>query len=151
MKQVVCALIVNKGRLLITQHGVYSGHPFQWEFPGGKIMPGEPAQLALEREVYEELLIRVIAEKALEPIVYQYPGKEIYLMPYLCRWTAGEIILTEHYDYAWIDPRDIFNYDMLPADFEMLNQGDNFIRILHYCRSLSEEDRRKPLSTHKLN
>jgi len=140
MKQVVCALIVNAGKLLITQHGIHSGHPFQWEFPGGKIKMNEPAKEALEREVYEELLIRISADIQLEPVIYQYPGREIYLMPFLCTWISGEIQLMEHYDYRWIDPRDIFDYDMLPADFEMLSRGDNFVRLLHFAKIQVEKN-----------
>jgi 8-oxo-dGTP diphosphatase len=148
MKQVVCALIVNNGKLLITQHGMHSGHPFRWEFPGGKIKSGEPAEVALQREVFEELLIEISIDMPLESIIYQYPGKEIYLMPYLCNWMSGEIQLMEHYDYRWIDPRDIFDFDMLPADFDMLNRGDNFIRLLHYARKQAEESRKQNAPTH---
>lgn len=148
MKQVVCALIVNDGKLLITQHGMHSGHPFQWEFPGGKIKSGEPPEVALKREVYEELLIEVTVEVPLEPVIYQYPGKEIYLMPYLCNWISGEIQLMEHYDFRWINPRDIFDYEMLSADFEMLNRGDNCIRLLHYAREQAKESRIQNAPTH---
>lgn len=148
MKQVVCALIVNAGKLLITQHGLHSDHPFQWEFPGGKIKSGEQAELALIREVYEELLIEVSIDFPLEPIIYQYPGKEIYLMPFLCRWVSGEIQLMEHYDLRWIEPRGIFDYDMLPADFEMLNRGDNFIRLLHHAREQAEKSRKQNTPAH---
>jgi 8-oxo-dGTP diphosphatase len=148
MKQVVCALIVNDGKLLITQHGMHSGHPFQWEFPGGKIKSGEQAELALIREVYEELLIEVSIDLPLEPVIYQYPGKEINLMPFLCSWVSGEIQLMEHYDFRWIEPRSIFDYDMLPADFEMLNRGDNLIRLLHYAREQTEESRKQNTPAH---
>lgn len=150
MKQVVCAMIVNDGKLLIAQHGMHSGHPFQWEFPGGKIIPGEKAEVALKREVYEELLIEISVEIPLQPVIYQYPGREIYLMPFICNWISGEIQLMEHYDFRWINVRDIFDFDMLPADFEMLNRGDNFIRLLHYSRSFSVEGSKLPTSSHNL-
>ncbi len=141
MKQVVCALIVHEGLLLITQHGQHTGHPYQWEFPGGKILPGEPAEIALEREVFEELLIEVSAEAALEPVPFKYPGKDIYLMPFLSRWKSGKIVLNEHNDFLWINPTDVFNHDMLPADFEMLNRGDNFVRLLNYAREELQDSR----------
>jgi 8-oxo-dGTP diphosphatase len=141
MKQVVCALIVHEGLLLITQHGPHTGHPYQWEFPGGKILPGEPAEIALEREVYEELLIEVSAEAALEPVPFKYPGKDIYLMPYLCKWKSGKIVLNEHNDFLWINPTDVFNHDMLPADFEMLNRGDNYVRLMNYAREELQDSR----------
>ena len=148
MKQVVCALIVNDGKLLITQHGMHSGHPFQWEFPGGKIKSDELAEVALIREVYEELLIEVSIDLPLEPVIYQYPGREIYLMPFLCSWVSGEVQLIEHHDFRWIEPRYIFDYDMLPADFEMLNRGDNLIRLLHYARGQAETNRKQNIPAH---
>lgn len=133
MKQVVCALIVHQGQLLITQHGQHSGHPWQWEFPGGKIHEGETAVDALIREISEELQIVISVEKQLEPVEFRYPGKDIRLIPFLCRWISGDIFLHVHYSYRWISPRTIFSHDMLPADFLMLHSGDNFSELLDYA------------------
>lgn len=148
MKHVVCALIVHEGLLLITEHGAHSGHPWQWEFPGGKIKFGEPAETALVREVFEELMIEISAEYQLEPVLYQYPGKEIHLIPYLCRWISGEIHLYEHNGYKWIKPCGIFDYDMLPADFDMLNCGDNFPLLLQYAGEQAQDCRKDKTPAH---
>jgi 8-oxo-dGTP diphosphatase len=142
MKQVVCALIVKDGKLLITQHGETSGRPWKWEFPGGKVHPGEKPENALVREVMEELSIAVEIEMELEPVDYHYPGKDIHLIPYLCRWVSGTIYLHEHIGYQWIDPADIRNYDMLPADFLIFEKGSNRSRLLGYAGE-NAEDRRK--------
>lgn len=139
MKQVVCALIIHDGKLLITQHGAHTGHPLSWEFPGGKIQEGEHPEVALIREIFEELNIGIAVEVALEPVDYQYPGKVIRLMPYLCRWTSGEMELMEHNDSLWIEPKETFEHDMLPADFEMLKRSDNFVRLLHYAGKQKQE------------
>ena len=103
-KEVVCALIVHQGKLLITQHGIHSGHPWKWEFPGGKIQPEETREEALVREIREELDIGITVEAPLEPITHAYSDKEIILYPFLCRWTKGSLILREHHDARWIDP-----------------------------------------------
>jgi 8-oxo-dGTP diphosphatase len=138
MKKVVCALIVNNGKLLIVQHPPESGHALQWEFPGGKIQEGEDNETALIREVYEELNIEISVENALHPGIYQYPGKEIHLIPYLCRWSSGTLTLFEHHAFLWIKPKEIFNHNMLPADFEMLNRSDNFLQLLQYAQRQPE-------------
>ena len=132
MKQVVCALIIHEGKLLITQHGAHTGHPLSWEFPGGKIQEGEIPEQALIREILEELDISISVDIALQPVEYQYPGKTIWLIPFICRWTSGEIELREHNDSLWIDPGDVFSHDMLPADFRMLQAADNFTQLLQY-------------------
>jgi 8-oxo-dGTP diphosphatase len=142
MKQVVCALIIHEGKLLITQHGAHTGHPLSWEFPGGKIQEGEIPEEALIREILEELNIFISVEMALHPVEYQYPGKVIRLMPYLCRWSSGEIELSEHNDSLWIEPGDVFAHDMLPADFKMLRAADNLSKLLQYAGKEAQEGRK---------
>lgn len=141
MKLVVCALIIHEGLLLITQHGHDSGHPLMWEFPGGKIKPGEPAEVALVREIFEELDIEVAVDQSLKVVDYHYPGKNIRLMPFLCRWISGDITLNVHLDCKWIEPQQLFEENMLPADFAMLNAGNNFRDLLHYAGKQTEESR----------
>lgn len=147
MKLVVCALIVNDGKLLIVQHGPNTGHPLKWEFPGGKIQPGELHEAALIREVFEELNILITVDMALEPVIYSYPGKDIHLFPFLCRWISGTFILKEHVDSMWIDPEQYADYDMLPADFELLLQGRNYSHLLHYAGKEAKQHRKQDTPT----
>ncbi|HPT32896.1 MAG TPA: (deoxy)nucleoside triphosphate pyrophosphohydrolase [Prolixibacteraceae bacterium] len=135
VKDVVCALIVHEGKLLITQHGMHAGHPWKWEFPGGKIQPEEKPEEALTREIREELEIAVTPDTRLIPVTHAYADKEIRLHPFLCRWTGGTITLNEHHVFAWILPEEISRFDMLEADHQMLAEGDNFARLLDYARA----------------
>lgn len=147
MKLVVCALIVNDGKLLIVQHGPDTGHPLKWEFPGGKIKPGELHEAALIREVTEELNIRISVDLPLEPVIYSYPGNNIQLFPFLCRWTSGTFILKEHVDARWINPENYPDFDMLPADFEMLTRGRNLSELIHYAGNKAKEHRKQNTPT----
>ncbi len=131
-KEVVCALIVHQGKLLIAQHGIHSGHPWKWEFPGGKIQPEETREEALVREIREELDIGITVEAPLEPITHAYSDKEIILYPFLCRWTSGTLQLNEHHAAKWVTPDEVTGYDMLDADHKMMEEGDNFNRLLDY-------------------
>ncbi len=133
-KEVVCALIVRQGKLLVTQHGIHSGHPWKWEFPGGKIQPGESREVALVREIREELRIEIGIDDELNPVTHAYGEKVVRLFPYLCRWTGGTMELTEHHTARWIAPGKIAGYDMLDADHKMLGEGDNFARLLDYAQ-----------------
>ena len=128
-KEVVCALISDKGRLLVTQHGMHAGHPWKWEFPGGKIQPGESREEALVREIREELEIGIAVGSPLEPVSHAYAGKEIILYPFLCRWTEGELILREHHAALWVSPEETAGMDMLEADRKMLTTGQNMARL----------------------
>jgi 8-oxo-dGTP diphosphatase len=76
MVQVVAAIIERGGRILIGQRQPEQSHPFQWEFPGGKVEPGESPQQALTRELEEELAIRNARGLELTRYEFAYPGKD---------------------------------------------------------------------------
>jgi len=131
---VVCALIIEKGKLLSVQHGQGSKHPGKWEFPGGKVHPGESPKVAIVREIMEELGIRVEILTLLEPVEYEYPDKTVRLIPYVCRPGVGAIVLHEHQAFSWVDPEAIGQYDLLPADTELLKTGGNFRVLMKMSR-----------------
>lgn len=133
MKEVVCALIIDRGKLLVTQHGMHSRHPLKWEFPGGKIQPGEGREEALVREIMEELEIAISVVSPLKPISHAYAGTEILLCPYLCHWKEGTMNLTEHHQALWIAPDDTTGLDMLEADHKMLEDEDNLSLLLRFA------------------
>ena len=133
VKEVVCALIVGQGKLLIAQHGIHSRHPWKWEFPGGKIQPGESPEEALGREIREELNMEIRVEERLAPVTHTYGEKVIRLIPFLCRWTGGDLQLTEHHAVRWVSPEGIARYDMLGADHILVEEGDNLERITKYA------------------
>lgn len=134
VKEVVCALIVQDGKLLVTQHGMHARHPWKWEFPGGKVQPGETFEEALVREIREEINVEIRTDVGLIPATHRYDDKEIRLLPFLCRHSGGTLQLNEHYHAVWVTPEEISGYDMLEADREMLAAGDNFARLLDYAQ-----------------
>jgi len=84
MIEVCCAIIVEGDKILATRrsHGMHlAGF---WEFPGGKIEPGETAEACIIREIREELNIEIKVENRLLPVEHHYPEKSIRLMPFMC-------------------------------------------------------------------
>lgn len=113
-----CALVDVDGRVLIAQRPEGKQLAGLWEFPGGKIEPGEPPEEALIRELKEELDIEV-AKACLAPFVFASHSYETFhlLMPiWLCRRWSGTLRAREHQALAWVKPARLGDYPMPPAD-----------------------------------
>lgn len=102
--------------MLITQRSESMPHPFQWEFPGGKMKPGESPERCIKREIREELHINVIVDQLLPSVVYDYGSGRIKLIPFVCIPETDNIQLQQHKDYAWITRSQLQDYDVLKAD-----------------------------------
>lgn len=126
-------MIFRQGKLLVARHGENSNRPWKWEFPGGKIQPGESPVQALVREISEELNVTVRVDAALEAVVSRSPGHEIALMPFLCRIVSGEPELREHAEIRWIELNVVTSLEMLPADYEVLKVRENLRRLSEYA------------------
>jgi 8-oxo-dGTP diphosphatase len=126
MIDVVCAIIIKAGKLLIVQHGPDSINPGKWEFPGGKVHPGELPEAALIREIREELELEIKIITPLEPAGYAYPDKTILLIPFLCLCNSADLILNEHSRFEWVFLDDLAGYDLLPADRAVLEIEVNY-------------------------
>jgi 8-oxo-dGTP diphosphatase len=115
---VAAALVDADGRVLIAQRPEGKALAGLWEFPGGKVEPGERPEAALIRELREELGIEV-SESCLAPFVFTSHAYESFhlLMPlYLCRRWSGRVERREHAALAWVEPRRMREYPMPPAD-----------------------------------
>lgn len=115
---VAVALIDVDGRVLIAQRPEGKQLAGLWEFPGGKVEPGERPEAALIRELREELGIEV-SESCLAPFVFASHAYESFhlLMPlYLCRRWEGTVVAREHSALAWVKPDRLADYPMPPAD-----------------------------------
>ena len=113
-----CALVDVDGRVLIAQRPEGKQLAGLWEFPGGKVEPGEPPEEALIRELKEELDIEV-AKACLAPFVFASHAYETFhlLMPlWLCRRWSGAVQAREHQALAWVKPARLGDYPMPPAD-----------------------------------
>jgi 8-oxo-dGTP diphosphatase len=113
-----CALVDVEGRVLICRRPEGKAMAGLWEFPGGKVEPGETPEACIIRELDEELGIQV-ASACLAPFVFASHGYEGFhlLMPlYLCRRWDGQVTAKEHSALTWVKPSRLNDYPMPPAD-----------------------------------
>ena len=117
MKQieVVAAIIQRDGAYFATQRG-YGEFEGMWEFPGGKIELGETHEMALKREIQEELGVDISIEKLLCTTNYDYPSFHLTMHCYLCSIAAGKIELREHKSARWLTTETLDSVEWLPAD-----------------------------------
>ena len=116
------ALIDADGRVLLSQRPLDKQLGGLWEFPGGKVEPGERPEAALIRELKEELAIDV-AESCLAPLTFASHAYETFhlLMPlYVCRRWKGQVTGAEGQDIVWVKPRKLREYPMPPADLPLI-------------------------------
>ena len=130
MIEVCCAIIVNGSKILAAQRGPESSHPWQWEFPGGKIRQYETASQCIIREIDEELCVRIAVLTQLEVVEFDYGIKQIRLIPFICRIVSGEIILNEHIAKRWFefDEWEIINWS--GADRELISRNQVRLKSL---------------------
>ena len=113
-----CALVDADGRVLICQRPEGKALAGLWEFPGGKVEPGETPEQCLIRELNEELGITV-ASACLAPFVFashDYDDFHLLMPLYLCRRWEGQVNAHEHQASAWVKPVKLSDYPMPPAD-----------------------------------
>lgn len=119
--EVVAAVIFDAdGRIFATQRG-YGDWKDWWEFPGGKIEPGETPRQALVREIREELDADIEVGELLRTIDYDYPAFHLTMHCFRCRLT-GSITLLEHEAARWLAPQDLPSVRWLPADEEIITE-----------------------------
>src|ERR1700759_4200040 len=119
---VACALIDADKRVLIAQRPPGKALAGLWEFPGGKLEPGERPEAALIRELPEEIGINV-AEPFLAPLTFSSYAYETFhlLMPlYICRRWEGQARAREGQTLAWVRPNKLRDYEMPPADIPLI-------------------------------
>lgn len=118
--KVVAAIIQKENKILATKRG-YGEFINMWEFPGGKIEPGETKKQALVREIKEELNIEINVDKFALDIEYQYPNFYLFMSCFMCSIKEGSIELLEHNDGKWITKEDLNTLNWLPADIDAVN------------------------------
>ena len=116
---VVAAIIVKDGEIFATQRG-YGDYKDWWEFPGGKIEPGETPEEALVREIREELHAELEVGSLIDTVEYDYPKFHMVMRCYLCRLISEEIELVEHEAARWLDIDSVWSVKWLPSDIEVI-------------------------------
>ena len=122
MKQIeVVAAIIHDadGRIFATQRG-YGDFKDFWEFPGGKMEPGESPEVALKREIWEELETRIVIERFVRTIEWDYPSFHLVMHCFWCRVESGQLTLKEHEAARWLDRNHLESVNWLPADLQLL-------------------------------
>ena len=119
--EVVAAIIHDNGKILATQRG-YGEFKDGWEFPGGKMQPGETPEEAIIREIKEELRITIKPEKLLMTVEYDYPTFHLTMHCFFSVITAGTIELVEHEAMAWLEESQLESVSWLPADIEVVRE-----------------------------
>ena len=113
----VCAAVVCQAdKILITKRPADKPHGGLWEFPGGKLDPGESPHHSLRRELREELAIRIEVGPILETVYHHYDWGAVLILAYLCRWRSGDLHHLEVADHRWLHPAELCQYPLLPAD-----------------------------------
>lgn len=112
----VGAVVISDGRVLCVQRGPHGALPGKWEFPGGKVEPGEAPNEALAREIHEELRCQVSVGEGVTTTTYEYEFATVTLTTFYCAITDGQPQLTEHTEMRWLSPGDLRHLDWAPAD-----------------------------------
>ena len=126
-----CAIIERDGFVLAAQRSASMSFPLKWEFPGGKIDPGESPQECLRRELLEEMGVSVSIREALPSHTHCYPDLSVTLHPFACAIVSGKIILHEHAAVVWLAPEALDSLDWLEADFTVIDSYLSRLRGLH--------------------
>lgn len=117
---VVAAIIEQNERVLATQRG-YGEFKGGWEFPGGKVEPGETEAQALIREIHEELNAEIVVGRHLCTVDYDYETFHLHMGCYLCTLAESHIDLLEHTQARWLNRETIDSVAWLPADTSVVN------------------------------
>jgi 8-oxo-dGTP diphosphatase len=113
---VVAGLIARDGRVLISQRRADQSLPLAWEFPGGKVEPGEAPSAALARELREELGVTAEVGAIWDVLFHAYPAFDLVMLVYAARIVEGEPRAVEVEDVAWVSADELSRWDILPAD-----------------------------------
>ncbi|MBX3751441.1 MAG: (deoxy)nucleoside triphosphate pyrophosphohydrolase, partial [Opitutaceae bacterium] len=118
---VVCALIERAGTVLVAQRPAHKHLPFKWEFPGGKVEPGESAAAAIVRELREELGVAFVITRALPRFTHAY-AETIEMIPFVGRLADDSPAPHphEHIAIRWVAPADLTALDLAAADLPVI-------------------------------
>ncbi len=117
--EVVAAILKKDNKFLAVQRG-YGEFKGGWEFPGGKVEPGEDETDALEREIHEEMNLDIKIIDKLCSVEYDYPAFHLLMHCYIAE-PIGAYFLNEHSNSKWLTVDELKSVDWLPADIEVVN------------------------------
>ncbi len=129
VKKVAAAIIVKGNKVFAAQKG--SGElKGGWEFPGGKVEPGETSRQAIVREIKEELDTKIEAGELFDTIAYDYPAFHLIMDCFICEVKSGDLILKEHENAKWLRAEDLDAIDWLSADRMLIPKLKDYMNAL---------------------
>lgn len=118
---VICDSVKEKQKIFATERG-YGEFKGQWEFPGGKIEHGETPEVALTREIKEELETEIKVGEFIQRIEYDYPTFHLSMDCFWCEIIKGELVLKEAEDAKWLTKEQLYDVEWLPADVTLIEK-----------------------------
>ena len=125
--RVVAAIIIENGKVFATQRG-YGEFNDGWEFPGGKIEPGETPEEAIVREIKEELDTEVEVIELLDTVEYDYPNFHLSMGCFICKIKSGDLVLKEHEAAKWLTKDTLGSLEWLPADMGLVGEIEKYLK-----------------------
>ena len=125
--EVVAAIIIKDGQVFATQRG-YGEFQGWWEFPGGKMEAGESPQLALKREIREELDAEIEVKELLETVEWDYPNFHLTMHCFICSLLSESLHLNEHEAATWLTHETLRSVKWLPADEILLDKIAEYLK-----------------------
>jgi 8-oxo-dGTP diphosphatase len=122
MQRVTAAIMEEKGRIFIARRGPGKHLAGKWEFPGGKIEPGETPEQSLARELVEELGINVRVGERLCSVRYLGGSVNLELLAFRVTERSGEPVLHEHEESRWVSPSELLSYDLAESDRKIVER-----------------------------
>ena len=124
---VICDSFDKKQKIFATAKG-YGEFKGQWEFPGGKVEPGETPQQALVREIREELATKIRVGDLITTIEYDYPAFHLSMDCFWCEVEEGELKLLEAEDARWLTRDRLYSVSWLPADMTLIAEIEKWMK-----------------------
>lgn len=120
---VSAGVVLDKNRIMLCQRRPEAHNGLKWEFPGGKLEPGEPPEAALARELREELDIQVRVGPIVDAVLHRYPDRTVLVLFYACAITAGTPRCVDCNAIAWVTPEELTAFDFAGADAAFVRRG----------------------------
>ena len=127
---VVAAVVERDGKIMLCQRGPDVHNGLKWEFPGGKIEPGETPEAALARELREELAVDATVGRIRDAVLHRYPDRDVLLLFYACAIPSGEPVPVDCNAVAWAAPEALSDYDLAAADRAFVERNYDAMEII---------------------